>query len=137
MASTVMATMPVAPAKASPSPSPRKLSIRAQSNPSSISLPNLKRLSAKLLFSVPSIAMIAAASPLPALAEKMEKAALFEFNLTLPIIAIEFLLLMVALDKLYFSPLGKFMDDRDAKIRTELGEVPLAFLVMKYICILV
>jgi F-type H+-transporting ATPase subunit b len=64
-----------------------------------------------------------AAAPLPALAEQMEKAALFDFNLTLPAIAIEFLLLMVALDKLYFTPLGKFMDERDAKIRGELGSV--------------
>jgi F-type H+-transporting ATPase subunit b len=64
-----------------------------------------------------------AAAPLPALAEQMEKAALFDFNLTLPAIATEFLLLMVALDKLYFTPLGKFMDERDAKIRGELGSV--------------
>lgn len=126
-----MATRPIAPTKkTSPSLSPRKLSIRAQSKPSSSAIPNLKRL-----FSVPSIAMLAAASPLPALAEQMEKAALFEFNLTLPIIAIEFLLLMVALDKLYFSPLGKFMDERDAKIRSELSEVQLLnFLAMKYKC---
>ncbi|KAJ4797052.1 ATP synthase subunit b [Rhynchospora pubera] len=121
MASTVMATKPIALAKASPSLSPRKISIRAQAKPSSTSIPNLKRLTSKLLFSVPSIAMLAA-TPLPALAE-MEKAGLFDFNLTLPIIAIEFLLLMVALDKLYFSPLGAFMDARDAKIRAELSEV--------------
>ncbi|GJN08261.1 hypothetical protein PR202_ga26167 [Eleusine coracana subsp. coracana] len=56
----------------------------------------------------------------------MEKAQLFDFNLTLPAIAIEFLLLMVALDKLYFTPLGKFMDERDAKIRGELGSVKAA-----------
>ncbi|VAI06819.1 unnamed protein product [Triticum turgidum subsp. durum] len=64
-----------------------------------------------------------AASSSSALAVEMEKAALFDFNLTLPAITIEFLLLMVALDKLYFSPLGKFMDERDAKIRAELGGV--------------
>jgi F-type H+-transporting ATPase subunit b len=34
---------------------------------------------------------------------------LFDFNLIL--LAIEFLLLMVALDKLYFTLLGKFMDE--------------------------
>ncbi|KAJ1687693.1 hypothetical protein LUZ63_019083 [Rhynchospora breviuscula] len=122
MASTVMATKPIALAKASPFLSPRKISIRAQSKPSFTSIPNLKSLTSKLLFSVPSIAMLAA-TPLPALAAQMEKAALFDFNLTLPIIAIEFLLLMVALDKLYFSPLGAFMDARDAKIRAELSEV--------------
>ncbi|KAF3324694.1 ATP synthase subunit b' [Carex littledalei] len=118
-----MATRPIAPAKTSPSLSPRKLSIRAQAKPSSSSIPKPKHLSSKLLFSVPSIAMLAASSPLPALAAQIEKAALFDFNLTLPIIVIEFLLLMVALDKLYFSPLGTFMDERDAKIRAQLNEV--------------
>ncbi|CAL9109081.1 ATP synthase subunit b', chloroplastic-like [Musa acuminata AAA Group] len=68
-------------------------------------------------------AAMVAASPLPALAEQMEKAALFDFNLTLPAIAIEFLLLMVALDKIYFTPLGKFMDERDAAIRAKLSDV--------------
>ena len=53
----------------------------------------------------------------------MEKAALFDFNRMLPAIAIECLLLTVALDKLYFTPFGKFMDERDAKIRGELGDV--------------
>uniref|UniRef100_A0A0D9Z5G5 ATP synthase subunit b', chloroplastic n=1 Tax=Oryza glumipatula TaxID=40148 RepID=A0A0D9Z5G5_9ORYZ len=72
---------------------------------------------------VATAAVAVAAAPLPALAEQMEKAALFDFNLTLPLIATEFLLLMVALDKLYFTPLGKFMDERDAKIRAELGGV--------------
>lgn len=72
---------------------------------------------------VATAAVAVAAAPLPVLAEQMEKAALFDFNLTLPLIATEFLLLMVALDKLYFTPLGKFMDERDAKIRAELGGV--------------
>ena len=36
---------------------------------------------------------------------------------------VQFLLLMVALDKLYYSPLGKFMDERDAAIREKLGSV--------------
>ncbi|XP_058781008.1 ATP synthase subunit b', chloroplastic [Vicia villosa] len=52
-----------------------------------------------------------------------EKAALFDFNLTLPIIVVEFLFLMVALDKLYFTPLGNFMDERDASIRGKLDSV--------------
>ncbi|KAG6510372.1 ATP synthase subunit b', chloroplastic-like [Zingiber officinale] len=74
--------------------------------------------------SLPIAAAVAlATSPLPALAEQIEKAALFDFNLTLPAIAIEFLLLMVALDKIYFTPLGKFMDERDAAIRGKLSDV--------------
>ena len=59
----------------------------------------------------------------PSLAEEFEKAALFDFNLTLPIIMVEFLLLMVALDKIWFTPLGKFMDERDAAIREKLSSV--------------
>ncbi|XAR69388.1 hypothetical protein NMG60_11000941 [Bertholletia excelsa] len=63
-----------------------------------------------------------AAAP-PSLAEEMEKAALFDFNLTLPIIMVEFLILMFALDKIYYTPLGKFMDERDAAIREKLSSV--------------
>ncbi|XP_047946204.1 ATP synthase subunit b', chloroplastic-like [Salvia hispanica] len=59
----------------------------------------------------------------PSLAADIEKAALFDFNLTLPIIAAEFLFLMFAMDKLYYSPLGKFMDERDAAIREKLNSV--------------
>lgn len=78
--------------------------------------------------SLKSLSLIGAAAPLlltplPALAEEFEKAALFDFNLTLPIIMGEFLLLMFALDKLYFSPLGKFMDERDSAIKEKLSSV--------------
>ncbi|KAK3212003.1 hypothetical protein Dsin_016709 [Dipteronia sinensis] len=59
----------------------------------------------------------------PSLAADIEKAALFDFDLTLPIIAAEFLLLMFALDKVYFSPLGNFMDQRDADIKEKLNSV--------------
>ncbi|GFQ03483.1 ATP synthase subunit b' chloroplastic [Phtheirospermum japonicum] len=59
----------------------------------------------------------------PSLASEVEKASLFDFNLTLPIIALEFLFLMVALDKVYYTPLGKFMDERDAAIREKLNSV--------------
>ncbi|XP_072953590.1 ATP synthase subunit b', chloroplastic [Typha angustifolia] len=101
----------------------------AKSNPSSKKSPPIHhRLIRSLAVSRHSsaalaAALMAAASPLPALAEQMEKAALFDFNLTLPAIVAEFLLLMVALDKIYFTPLGKFMDERDAAIRAQLGDV--------------
>ncbi|KAJ8769925.1 hypothetical protein K2173_009007 [Erythroxylum novogranatense] len=36
---------------------------------------------------------------------------------------VEFLILMVALDKIWFTPLGKFMDERDAAIREKLSNV--------------
>ncbi|KAK4415382.1 ATP synthase subunit b', chloroplastic [Sesamum alatum] len=59
----------------------------------------------------------------PSLAVEIEKAALFDFNLTSPIIALEFLFLMFALDKVYYTPLGNFMDERDAAIREKLNSV--------------
>ncbi|XP_057523048.1 ATP synthase subunit b', chloroplastic [Amaranthus tricolor] len=61
--------------------------------------------------------------PHPSLAEEIEKASLFDFNLTLPIIMAEFLLLMFALDKIYFTPLGDFMDQRDSAIKEKLADV--------------
>ena len=75
------------------------------------------------LKSFAAVAVAALAAAPPSLAEEFEKAALFDFNLTLPIIMAEFLFLMVALDKVWFSPLGKFMDDRDAQIREMLSGV--------------
>merc|ERR1711966_448207 len=58
---------------------------------------------------------------LPSLAGEPGK--IFDFNLTLPIIASEFLLLMVILDKTIFGPVGKALDDRDALIRDQLAAV--------------
>ncbi|GJR88590.1 ATP synthase subunit b', chloroplastic [Tanacetum coccineum] len=52
-----------------------------------------------------------------------QKAQLFDFDLTLPIIAAEFLFFMFILDKLYYSPLGKFMDKRDSKIKERLNSM--------------
>merc|ERR1711943_148733 len=52
-----------------------------------------------------------------------EPGKIFDFNLTLPIIASEFLLLMVVLDKTVFGPVGKALDDRDALIRSQLEAV--------------
>ncbi|KAJ1410939.1 Ubiquitin-like domain superfamily [Sesbania bispinosa] len=71
----------------------------------------------------PGVAASSLALAPPSLAAEIEKAALFDFNLTLPIIMAEFLLLMVALDKIYFTPLGKFMDERDSAIREKLNSV--------------
>jgi F-type H+-transporting ATPase subunit b len=49
-----------------------------------------------------------------------EKGKIFDFNLTLPIIAIEFLVLMVALDNIWFKPVASIMDKRDQDIREKL-----------------
>ena len=45
---------------------------------------------------------------------------IFDFNLTLPIMAGQFLLLMVFLDKFWFGPVGKVLDERDGYIREQL-----------------
>lgn len=91
-----------------------------------ISIPNKNKLLGSIRSAaavVAAAAAAAAATPSVVMAKEMEKAALFDFNLTLPSIAAEFLLLMVALDKIYFTPLGKFMDERDAAIKEKLGSV--------------
>lgn len=98
--------------------------------PKSIKLPQIPKpisslRSKALSFSsatVKSLALIAALAP-PSMAEAMEKAQLFDFNLTLPIIVVEFLFLMFALDKVYYSPLGNFMDKRDGEIKEKLASV--------------
>uniref|UniRef100_A0A2N9FSI2 ATP synthase subunit b', chloroplastic n=1 Tax=Fagus sylvatica TaxID=28930 RepID=A0A2N9FSI2_FAGSY len=81
------------------------------------------KLSTSTLKSLSFVAATSLTLAPPSLAVEIEKAALFEFNLTLPIIMAEFLILMFALDKIYFTPVGKFMDDRDAEIRAKLNDV--------------
>merc|ERR1719221_73411 len=62
---------------------------------------------------------------LPALAEEAEKepGKLFDFDFTLPVMAAQFLLLMVFLDKSWFTPVGKVLDDRDENLRSILSGV--------------
>lgn len=52
-----------------------------------------------------------------------EAGKIFDFNLTLPIMAGQFLLLMVFLDNFWFSPVGKLLDSRDGELRSKLTEV--------------
>merc|ERR1712224_720718 len=47
----------------------------------------------------------------------------FDFNGTLPVMVLQFLLLMVFLEKNWFGPVGRVLDDRDAKIRARLSSV--------------
>lgn len=67
-----------------------------------------------------SLVAINVVTVLPALAEEMEKGKIFDFNLTLPIMVVQFLLLMVGLDNIWFKPVAKVMDDRDEAIRSKL-----------------
>ncbi|KAK3266095.1 hypothetical protein CYMTET_25257 [Cymbomonas tetramitiformis] len=48
---------------------------------------------------------------------------LFDFNLTLPIIMGQYLVLMVILDKLIFAPVGEVLDNRDSELRSKLVAV--------------
>jgi F-type H+-transporting ATPase subunit b len=48
---------------------------------------------------------------------------IFDFNLTLPTMAIQFLLLMVFLEKTWFTPVGELLDKRDGELRSKLAVV--------------
>ena len=47
---------------------------------------------------------------------------LFDFNATLPIMALQILLLMVTLNILFYKPIGKLIDERDESIRRKLTQ---------------
>jgi F-type H+-transporting ATPase subunit b len=49
--------------------------------------------------------------------------ALFNFDLTFPIMLGQFLLLTVFLEKTWFTPVGKLLDQRDEDIRKKLESV--------------
>lgn len=65
----------------------------------------------------------AVANIIMALPASADAGKLFDFNLTLPVMAAEFLLLMVFLDKTWFTPVGDLLDKRDAELRGMVGEV--------------
>ena len=69
------------------------------------------------------VALAALANALAVLPAHAEAGKIFDFNLTLPIMTVQFLLLMVFLDKTWFTPVGKALDDRDASLRSKLGSV--------------
>jgi len=54
-----------------------------------------------------------------ALSEKAE-GGLFDFNATLPLMALQFLLLMFLLNLIFYKPVAKILDDRDEYIRNSL-----------------
>jgi F-type H+-transporting ATPase subunit b len=56
-----------------------------------------------------------------AVEEVAEKGKLFDFDATLPLMAIQFVVLVAVLNKLFYTPLGKVLDDRDEYIRGGLG----------------
>lgn len=48
------------------------------------------------------------------------KGGLFDFNATLPLMAIQILLLMVVLNAMFYKPVAKVLDERDEYIRSNL-----------------
>ncbi|KAI3928719.1 hypothetical protein MKW98_024320 [Papaver atlanticum] len=99
------------------------LKFRSQANQTSSNKIKIPTLNLNSLKSTAAIAAAVLTMAPPSLAAEIEKAALFDFNLTLPLIMAEFLILMFALDKIYYTPLGNFMDARDADIRGKLNSV--------------
>jgi F-type H+-transporting ATPase subunit b len=45
---------------------------------------------------------------------------LFDFNATLPLMALQFLILMLLLNLIFYKPVAKILDDRDEYIRNSL-----------------
>lgn len=81
-----------------------------------------KSVSALPAFVKPA-AVAAVANVIMALPASADAGKLFDFNLTLPAMAGEFLLLMVFLEKTWFTPVGEVLDKRDAELRGMVGEV--------------
>uniref|UniRef100_A0A1D1ZXW5 ATP synthase subunit b', chloroplastic n=2 Tax=Auxenochlorella protothecoides TaxID=3075 RepID=A0A1D1ZXW5_AUXPR len=71
-----------------------------------------------------AITLLPALSPLLiSLPAHAEPGKIFDFNATMPVMAAQFLLLMVALDKFWFGPVGRHLDARDKELRDKLASV--------------
>ncbi|MEM8830800.1 MAG: F0F1 ATP synthase subunit B' [Cyanobacteria bacterium P01_G01_bin.19] len=57
-----------------------------------------------------------------AAAESTAEGGLFDINGTLPLMAVQFLILMVILDKLLYKPLGKAIDERTDYVRSSMKD---------------
>ena len=55
-------------------------------------------------------------------AAKEAEGGLFDFNATLPLMALQILLLMVVLNLVFYTPVAKVLDERDEYIRKNLAE---------------
>lgn len=76
------------------------------------------------------------ANVLATLPAHAEAGKIFDFNLTLPIMATQFLLLMVFLEKTWFTPVGRVLDERDKLLRDKLGSVKVSLSVSRPLQIL-
>jgi|SRR6056300_382295 F-type H+-transporting ATPase subunit b len=55
-------------------------------------------------------------------AAKEAEGGLFDFNATLPLMALQILLMMVVLNLVFYTPIAKVLDERDEYIRKNLTE---------------
>lgn len=55
-------------------------------------------------------------------AESAKEGGLFDLDATLPLMAVQFLLLVAILNALLFKPLGNAIDERDSYVRTNLTD---------------
>ncbi|KAK9821106.1 hypothetical protein WJX81_005546 [Elliptochloris bilobata] len=97
-----------------------RLVVRAQSDPVRAAVRAVWNV--QLPVPLQTAAAAAVANVLLALPAHAEAGKIFDFNLTLPVMVGQFLLLMVFLDKFWFGPVGKVLDERDQKIRSLLGD---------------
>jgi F-type H+-transporting ATPase subunit b len=65
---------------------------------------------------------MANAKEITEIAETAEKGGLFDLDATLPIMAVQFLLLIALLNEIFFKPLTKVIDDRNDYVRGNLSE---------------
>ncbi len=56
------------------------------------------------------------------------KGGLFDFNATLPLMALQFLALTIVLNLIYYKPVSNILDERDAYIRNSLTAASAALL---------
>ena len=91
-------------------------------------LANDMRRKAQISALVRPAALTALTNVLMALPAHAEAGKIFDFNLTLPVMVAEFLVLMVFLDKFWFTPVGNTLDERDKLLRDKLASVKVRYL---------
>lgn len=62
------------------------------------------------------------------ISEVESKGGLFDFNATLPLMALQFLALTVMLNLLFYKPIGNILDDREEYIRNSLTSASASLL---------
>lgn len=85
--------------------------------------PPARRSSAQVPAAARPAFTVAVANALMAAPAMAEAGKIFDFNLTLPIMAGQFLLLMIVMDGLVYKPVSKVLDERDADLRKKVEAV--------------